>query len=114
MGRQRISMSPAARDAARVLGQQVRFARHERRWTIAELAARSGVSAGTVTSVEAGAPTVSVGNALNVAVASGVPLFSITPEELARMRRSGQERISLLPGRVDHPRGAGDGVNLDF
>lgn len=114
MGRQRIALHPAAADAAQVLGQQVRFARHERRWTVAELAGRAGVSIGTVGSVEAGAPAVSLGNAFNVAVAAGVPLFGLSPEELARTQQVGQDRVALLPQRIDHPRGADEDVNVDF
>ena len=37
MGRQRISPTPAAADALRVLGQQIRLARHNRVWTMKRL-----------------------------------------------------------------------------
>lgn len=113
MGRQRISMTPLAANAAKVLGQQVRFARQERQWTVADLAARAGVSAGTVSAVEKGAPTTAIGNVLNVAAAAGVPLFSLSAEELSREVQTGRDRLALIPTRVDPPKGRAD-VDLDF
>lgn len=103
VGRQRIAMHPAAVDAARILGQQLRLARHERNWTATELADRAGVSARTVTSIEKGSAAVSIGNALNVAAAVG----------LAAERRIGDDKLALIPAHVDH-RSGGDRVDLDF
>jgi transcriptional regulator with XRE-family HTH domain len=113
MGRQQIALSPAAGEAARIFGQLVRFARHEKGWTATELAARAGVSARTVTEIEKGSPAVSLGNAFNVAVRAGVPLFQVSDTaELARLRRSGEQRLALLPQTVRHPQ-EDDGV-YDF
>lgn len=115
MGRQRIGLHPAARDAVVVLGQQVRLARAAKRWTVADLARASGVSTYVVTSVENGAPSVSIGNVLNVAAIAGVPLFGVEDRaELALMRRRGDERIALLPRRIVHPRTETDNDGLDF
>ncbi|MFB2584941.1 helix-turn-helix transcriptional regulator [Herbiconiux liukaitaii] len=101
MGRHRIALTPPARDAAEILGQQVRFARHERQWTAAELAARADVSLETLAAIEAGKPTVAIGNVFNVAAAAGVPLFGAeTDAELSRLRRAGADRLALLPTRV--------------
>ncbi|MBN9631237.1 MAG: helix-turn-helix domain-containing protein [Actinobacteria bacterium] len=50
----------------------IRFARHDRVWTIGELADRAGVSEHTVRAVENGEATPSIGNVFNVAVAAGV------------------------------------------
>ena len=114
MGRQRIAMHPAAVDAARILGQQIRLARHKRNWTATELADRAGVSARTVTAIEKGSAAVSIGNALNVAAAVGVPLFgSDGTERLAAERRIGDDKLALIPARVYH-RSGGDHVDLDF
>lgn len=113
MGRVKVGMSAPARDAAAVLGQQVRLARQERSMTATELAARAGVSARTVTAIEHGDAAVSVGNVLNVASAAGVPLFGAeTPEELRRLRRTGADRLALIPTRVRH--GRDDDVDTDF
>jgi transcriptional regulator with XRE-family HTH domain len=96
-----------------ILGQQVRFARQDRNWTAAELAARAGVSARTVAAIEAGSASVSIGNAIKVATMSGVPLFETTdPIELLKIRRRGEEKLALLPSRVHHPRKGDD--DFDF
>lgn len=102
-----------ARDAARVLGQQIRFARQARGWTASELAAKCGISPKTLSAVEAGAPGTAIGTVLDVAVTVGVPLFGIEdPAELARMRRRGEERLALIPSRVYRPRN--DVPDADF
>jgi transcriptional regulator with XRE-family HTH domain len=114
MGRQKIAMSPAATEAALVLGQQIHFARHDRKWTVAELAGRAGVSDRTVAAIEQGQPSISIGNVFNVAVAAGVPLFgSDNPTGLARTRLNGSEKLALLPQRIRHSGGEAD-VDLDF
>jgi len=113
MGRHQIDLKPAAADAARILGQQIRFARRDKHWTAAELAAKCGVTAQTVTAIEAGRPAVSFGHVLNCAVTAGVPLFQESdPQELARIRRTGEEKLALIPKLVRHPKESDDG--LDF
>lgn len=105
MARRQVYVHPAAQDAARVLGQQVRLARQERRMTAAELATRVGVSARTILAVEAGAPGTAIGTVLTAAVFLGVPLFGVEDRtELTRMRLRGEERLALLPSRVHHLR----------
>ena len=105
MARIRVSPRRGAADAAAVLGQQVRVARVARKWTATELAERIGVDRRTVAAIEAGSPSVSLGNAFNAADILGVPLFGAEDRaELARLRREGRERLALLPTRVDRPR----------
>lgn len=105
MARVRVSPRRGAADAAAVLGQQIRAARIERRWTAVELGERIGVDRRTVAAIEAGDPRVSLGNALNAADILRVPLFGARDHaELARLRREGRERLALLPTRVDKPR----------
>ena len=62
-------------EAARLLGRRVSLARRERRWTLAELAERVGVSVVTIRKVERGDPTVALGTAFEAAVIAGVVLF---------------------------------------
>ena len=50
-------------EALRLLGDRVRLARRERRWTVEDLAARVGVSPVTIRKVEKGDPTVALGTA---------------------------------------------------
>jgi transcriptional regulator with XRE-family HTH domain len=105
MGRIRVSPRRGAADAAAVLGQQIKVARTARKWTSRELADRIGVDRRTVAAIEAGDPAVSLGNAFNAADILGVPLFGAEDRgELARLRREGQDRLALLPTRVDRPR----------
>lgn len=101
MARREISMVPVAADAARLLGTQIRLARHDKRWSAAELAERAGLSQRTVLAVEAGKPSPSIGNVLNLAALVGVELFSQSdPLEIALARRRAEDRLALLPARV--------------
>lgn len=101
MGRQRVGMTRAASDAARVLGQQIRMARQEQGLTMAALADRALVSERTVSTIERGGATPSVGNVFKVAIAAGVPLFGAeTRMELQQLRRIGQDKLALIPTRV--------------
>ena len=114
MGRQRIALSPVAEDAVTVIGQQVRFARHDHNWTIAELADRVGVSPHTVTSIESGSPAVSIGNVLSVVLAVGLPIFGTQSAELLNAtRRFGVEKLGLIPSR-EYRRATGESVDLNF
>ncbi|MBA2317861.1 MAG: helix-turn-helix transcriptional regulator [Euzebyales bacterium] len=50
-------------------------ARRERRWTVAALAERAGISPVTLRKVEKGDPTVALGAAFEVATLLGIHLF---------------------------------------
>lgn len=115
MGRQAIAMLPEARDAAVTLGALVRRYRQDRSMKIAELAARAGVSERTVSLIERGSPTVSIGNVFNVAAVVGVPLFGTAdPTALAliaeRERVIASQRLQVR----DAQRGALTDADLDF
>ncbi|GEL94701.1 helix-turn-helix transcriptional regulator [Cellulomonas composti] len=115
MGRQRVGPSRGVIEALGLLGVQIRQARIDREWTRVELADRIGVSAPTVDRIESGYPGVSIGNALMAAAAVGVPLYGTDdPDELARMRRRGEERLALLPKAVRHRVTEDEDVDLDF
>jgi transcriptional regulator with XRE-family HTH domain len=103
MGREKVAAVRQAEDALVVLGQQIRMARRERNITAAELAARIGVSPNTVSAIEKGAPSVTAGNLFNAAALVGVPLFGAQDSaQLAMLRRTGQEKLALIPTRVRH------------
>lgn len=91
-------------EAARLLGSQVRLGRRERRWTVAELAERVGVSEVTMLKIEKGDPGVRLGFALEAATLVGVPLF----DEDRRRRTIDADRVAdrllLLPQSVRRPR----------
>jgi transcriptional regulator with XRE-family HTH domain len=99
MKRQRV-YSETVRDAAQLLGAQVRQGRIERSWTIRHLAERAGVDKNTVVKVEHGDPTVALGIAFDLAVLVGVPLFFDDRSRLAAEARSAQDRTALLARRV--------------
>jgi transcriptional regulator with XRE-family HTH domain len=108
-------MTPVAADAARLLGAQIRLARHEKRWSAKELAERAGVSQRTVLAIEAGKPTPSLGNVLNIAVLAGVELFSQTdPLEIALARRRALDRLALMPALVRKLKNNDDDGDYDF
>lgn len=114
MGRTQVAVRGAARDALQTLGGLIKIARTERGWTQKRLAGAAGVSERTVSLIERGDPAVAVGNVLNAAAAVGVRLFQTEdPEELARMRHRGEERLALIPKRVVEPEGVSD-ADRDF
>lgn len=100
MGREKIDLVPYARDAAELMGHQVRIARLNKRLTAEQLAGYARVSRATVSAIENGKPSVAFGNVLNVCAALGIQLFVPTPEELARMTKAQREVVRLMPNRV--------------
>ena len=106
MGSARV-LSPVTVEAARLLGQRVAAARRERRWTLAELAERAGVSVVTIRKVEAGDPTVALGTAFEAAALVGVTLFHEDPTRRALEAELVQARLAVLPAAV-RPRQADD------
>jgi transcriptional regulator with XRE-family HTH domain len=92
--------SPTVRQAAGLLGTEIRQARVERRWTMRELAERAGISTNTLQRIENGDPSVGLGVAFDVATLVGVPLFYEEPARLAAEASRSRERALLLPRRV--------------
>ncbi len=105
---QRQNISPIAVEAAKLLGANVRLERRQRRWTVAELAERVGVTEATMLKVEHGDPGVRLGIAFEAAALVGVPLFdenrSRREVEAARV----EDRLAVLPERVRQPRDVDD------
>jgi transcriptional regulator with XRE-family HTH domain len=101
MAKREAVLAPIVRDALSVLGNQITIARTERGWTQAELARRAGISHITTTRIESGNPGTAIGTVFQVAHLVGVPIFGIEDRgELARLRRLGEETLSLIPSRV--------------
>jgi transcriptional regulator with XRE-family HTH domain len=97
-------LSPLTLEAAKLLGADVRAGRRGRRWTVAELAERVGVSEATMLKVERGDPGVRLGTAFEAAALVGVPLFA--EDESRRVLEAGrlEDRLAVLPQRVRPPR----------
>jgi len=102
MGRQAIGLVPYAQEAAALMGSNVRIERINRGWTVIELAARAGCSRHTVAAVERAHAAVAFGHVLNICAALGIQLFVADPVELARLGRTQQQMLRLMPKRV-HP-----------
>jgi len=94
--------APVTRQAARLLGGRVRLARRERRWTVAELAERVGVSPVTIRKVENGDLTVALGTAFEAATLVGVALFHDDPARRAIEEERVAARLAVLPAAVRH------------
>jgi len=103
--------SPQTIDAVRVLGLEVARARRARRWTVAALAERAGISAVTLRNIERGVPTVGIGTVFEAATILGIDLFGADRDGLRSMVERGRDRLALLPARVREPAGA---VRDDF
>lgn len=103
--------SRTVRQAAELLGSQVREARVERRWTVRELAERAGVSTSTLLKVEQGDPSVTLGVAFDVATLVGVPLFDADRAALGTELARRRDRLALLPQRVREPE---EGLGNEF
>jgi len=97
------ALSPLTLEAARLLGANVRLGRQERRWTVAELAERVGVSEATMLKVEHGNPGVRLGIAFEAAALVGVPLFDEDGSRRALEAARLDDRLAVLPRRVRRP-----------
>lgn len=92
--------SRIAKEAAVLLGKEIRLARKERSWSEQSLAERIGVSRATLQKIEAGDMTVSIGLVLEAAVIVGLPLFPIENLSLSQSIRSTSDKLTLLPKRI--------------
>ncbi len=113
MSRKQVILSEHAAQAARILGGQIRLARHARRITASRLAKIIDVSPRTMTLIERGDPSVSMGNVFNAAIAAGVPLFDINdPKTLARMDNEVSQMLTLVPSNVRNRKEPGVDTNF--
>jgi len=102
--KQRSSISPVTLEAVKLLGASVRLRRRQRRWTVAELAERVGVTEATMLKVEHGDPGVRLGIAFEAAALVGVPLFDEDRARRAAEAARIEDRLAVLPERVRQPR----------
>jgi transcriptional regulator with XRE-family HTH domain len=92
--------SPRTREAAELLGAQIRQARLERRWSQQELADRVGITPDTLSKIERGDPSVRLGSAFETATLAGIPLFHDDRSRLTLDLDRTRSRNALLPQRV--------------
>jgi len=92
--------SKYAKEAAFLLGQQIRLERKRRQWSEQNLAERAGISRATLQKIEAGEMSPSIGLVFEVAALVGVPLFEQENRALATSIELAQSKIALLPKRI--------------
>lgn len=99
MAKQRV-YSYYAREAAMLLGEQIKLGRKQRRWTEANLAERAGISRATLRKIENGEMGCAIGLVFEVATLAGVPLFDAEKFPSAIQREQVRDKIALLPQRI--------------
>lgn len=92
--------SKYAKEAAFLLGQNIKLARKKRKWSEANLAERAGISRATLQKIEAGEMSPSIGFVFEVAALVGVVLFEQDHQRLAHSIDLTQSKIALLPKRI--------------
>lgn len=92
--------SKYAKEAALLLGQQIKLGRKERRWSEQNLAERAGISRATLQKIESGEMSPSIGLVFEVAALVGIPLFDLESRALATSIELAQSKVALLPKRI--------------
>jgi transcriptional regulator with XRE-family HTH domain len=100
---------------AAVVGERVRSLRTARRWSLDELAARSGVSKGMVVQIEAGRTNPSIGTLVRIGDAFGVTIVRLVEDlrpPVVRINTSAEQHVlwqgptgghARLLGGIDEP-----------
>lgn len=85
MSRSPIALHPHAEQAAVILGELIRRRRIQQQLTIEQAADIVGVSSKTISRIEHGTGTSTIGHVFNTAAALGVELFDAEAEDLEAM-----------------------------
>lgn len=96
--------SKYTREAAALLGKQVRLERKQRKWTEHELADRAGIARATLQKIEKGDLNVAIGLVFEVAALVGVTLFDDLRSSLGTHLARTDDKLALLPSTVRKPR----------
>jgi transcriptional regulator with XRE-family HTH domain len=99
------------REAALLLGKQIRLGRKQRKWTEQELAERANISRGTLRKIEKGELNVTIGLVFEAAALVGVKLFDAERTSLDDHLARVDDKLALLPRAV---RQSGKTVDDDF
>lgn len=99
MAKQR-TYSRYALEAAVLMGAQIKLGRKQRRWSEQNLADRAGISRATLQKIEHGEMSCAVGLVFEVATLVGVKLFEPNSTPLAKHIEHTQDKLALLPQRI--------------
>lgn len=98
--KKRRTYSRYAKDAATLMGEQIKLGRKQKRWTENELAERAGISRGTLQKIERGDMGCAVGLVFEVALLVNIPLFEQDTHPLSRQVEQIRDKVALLPHRI--------------
>ena len=99
MERQR-TYSQYAKEGAKLLGEQIKLGRKQRKWSEQNLAERAGISRATLRKIENGEMSCAVGLVFEVAAIVRVKLFEQRDVPLSKHLEHTRDKIALLPQRV--------------
>ena len=89
-----------SRDAAELLGKQIRLGRKKRKLTAQDLADRAGISRGLLQRIEKGELKCEIGAFFEVATIVGVKLFNPDENSLTDLLERTDDKLALLPKYV--------------
>ena len=92
--------SKYAKEAAYLLGQQIKLGRKKHKWSEKNLAERAGISRATLQKIEDGQLSPSIGRVFEVAALVGVTLFEEESQALKTRIDLTQSQIALMPQRI--------------
>lgn len=99
MAKQR-TYSRYTQDAVVLMGEQIKLARKQRRWSEKNLADRVGISRATLQKIENGELGCAVGLVFEAAALVGVKLFEPDNVPLSKHIEHTRDKIALLPQRI--------------
>lgn len=99
MAKQR-TYSKYAREAAVLMGEQIKLRRKQRQWSEKNLADRAGISRATLQKIENGEMRCAIGFVFEVATLVGIKLFESDSMPLATNIEHTRDKIALLPQRI--------------
>jgi transcriptional regulator with XRE-family HTH domain len=88
------------KEAAILLGKQIKLARKLRKWTEDELAVRAGISRSTVKKIEKGDLGCAVGHVFEAAILVGIKLFEDENKDNPELIDETNRMLTLLPKRI--------------
>lgn len=99
MAKQR-TYSKYAREAAALIGEQIKLGRKQQQWSEKNLADRAGISRATLQKIENGEMGCAIGLVFEVATLVGIKLFESDNIPLAKRIEHTRDKIALLPQRI--------------